>query len=207
MPYYFPSCEEIVVLSERPIRKNLTVAPAIELPVIGSKITVGSYSVDEEGIHQETLKLTVHDEHDTDVYWLVALCISRITHIFSRTFRKLMNDNSPYSPSSIQFLIVVTTARGPGTCRESKFPFQLQILSGVEVIPSKGPDWGSVRLIFGAKKSIQPIDIKEGLDSKRAEECFKDLKNGRPAVGLKKAMIPYQTALRINSPAASDNLN
>ena len=194
---YFPSCEEMVVLSERPTRQTLTIAPAVGLSVVGANITVGSYSVEREGIRQETLKLTARDAHGTDVYWLVALCTSSplvpLTGLqFFWAFRNLVNDNCQYSPSSIQFLIVVTTSPG----RAPKFPFELQILSEVEVIP-KGLGWNSVRLLFRTKRAIQPINIKEALDSKRAEECLKDLRNGQPAVGLKKAMVPYERALRI----------
>jgi len=106
-----------------------------------------------------------------------------------------MNDNCRYSPSSIQFLIVVTTGAGISPI----FPFQLQILSEVKVVP-KGLEWNSVGLLFGPKKAIQPIDIGAALESKRAEECFKDLRNGQPAVGLKQAMVAYQTAVRVARP-------
>jgi len=78
MPYYFPFREEMVILSEHATRETLTISPAIELAVVGANVTAGSYSVEKEGIRQETLKLTVHDEHGTDVYWLVALYTSTV---------------------------------------------------------------------------------------------------------------------------------
>lgn len=180
---YCPSREQIVILSEHSISKTLTIAPSVA--VAGASVTAGSYRLERKGKDLETLKLTVHDELGTDVHW------------------KLTNDNCRYSPSSIQFLIVVTTSPGSPTI----FPFQLQILSEVKVIP-KGPEWHTLSFLFGTKKVIPPINIKEAFDSQRAEKCFKELMDGQPvAVGLTHAVGPYQTAckLMLVSPTTAEN--